>query len=193
MADLRNILRYQWNSPHSESDKRCSSTFYIPTFCSDLSSYDPDLVDDLLSLIRSNPSKREQFHHIATKFSSRISVDPDNQLPNTLIVFKPDFSAHNDYSGSIREKLSLGPVKAPPRKTKLPFYNQSNLQLPQEEADKLEALGVLAKPENIGVDVVYVSPSFSVKKLQGGHQLVIAFNDLGQYSCILPPDSNSCN
>ena len=150
-----------------------------------------DLVVDLLSLIRSNPSKREQFHHIATNFSSRISVDPDNQFPTSVIVFKPDFSVHNNYSGSIQAKLSLGPVKRPPRKRKLPFYNQSNPQLLQGEADKLAALGVLAKSEDVGVHVVYVSPSLLLKKLQGGHQLVTAFNDYGQYNCIAPTDSTS--
>ena len=80
-----------------------------------------------------------------------------------------------------------------PRKGKLPLYKQSNLQLLQEEADKLEALGVLAKPEDVGVDVVYTSPSFLVKKPQGGHRLVTAFNDLGCYTRILPTASTSCN
>lgn len=65
-------------------------------------------------------------------------------------------------------KLKLGPVMPSPRKGTIPFYNQSNLQLLQEKVDKLIALGVLAKPEDAGVDVVFVSPSFLVKKSNGG-------------------------
>ena len=70
----------------------------------------------------------------------------------------------------------------PQRKGKLSFYNQSNLRFLQEEADQLEKLSVLAKPEDIGIDVRYVSPSFLVKKLYGGYHFVTAFNELGQYT-----------
>ena len=41
--------------------------------------------------------------------------------------------------------------------------------------------------------MVYVSPSFLVKKLKVGHRLVTAFKDLGQCSRILPTASMSCN
>ena len=73
------------------------------------------------------------------------------------------------------------------------FYKQSNLQVLQEEADKLERLGVLAKPEDVNVDVEYVSPSFLTEKPSGGYRLVTAFNNLGQYTKILPTVSNTCN
>ena len=138
-------------------------------------------------------------------FSDAATIDPDKQLSthdrnrfHTLhrhfdSVFNPAFGAYNDYSGTIRAKVNIGPVMPTPRKGKLPLYKQSNLQLLQEEADKLEALGVLAKPEDVGVDVVYTSPSFLVKKPQGGHRLVTAFNDLGCYTRILPTASTSCN
>ena len=63
-------------------------------------------------------------------------------------------------SGTIRANMNMGPVEPPPRKGKIPLYNHSNLQQLQLEADKLEELGVLAKPEDVGVDVKFVSPSF---------------------------------
>jgi len=47
---------------------------------------------------------------------------------------------------------------------KATFYNHANLQQLQIEADKLEEMGVLAKPEDVGVQ--FVSPSFLVKKFQ---------------------------
>ena len=144
-------------------------------------------------------------NEIPTNFSDPVAVDPDCQLSSSDkqrfrdlnqqfdSVFNPDFGAYNDYSGSIRAKVNFGPVKPPPQKGKLPFYNQTNLQLLQEEADKLEALGVLAKPEDVGVDVVYVSPSFLVKKPNGGYRLVTAFNNLDQYTRLPPTASVSCN
>ena len=79
-------------------------------------------------------------------------------------VFQPDFGVYNDKSGVIRADINLSPVVPPPRKGKLPFYTQSNQQLLQDEADKLEQLGVLAKPEDVGVTVQFVSPSFLIKK-----------------------------
>jgi len=100
---------------------------------------------------------------------------------------------YNDRSGRIRAKLNLGPVIPPPRKPKLPLYTQSQLQLIQEEADKLEELGVLAKPEDVGVDVVFASPSFLTKNPDGSHRFVTAFNELGEYSKVLPVASNSCD
>ena len=57
----------------------------------------------------------------------------------------------------------------------------------------MKALGVLAKPEDVGVDAVYVSPSFLVKKPDGGYRLVTAFNNLDQYTRLLPTASVSRN
>ena len=45
--------------------------------------------------------------------------------------------------------------------------------------DELEDLGVLAKPEDVGVKVEYVSPSFLVKKGDHDFRLVTAFNTIG--------------
>ena len=138
-------------------------------------------------------------------FSSAISLDPNGilskeekqrflDLHKTFDnVFNPKFGVYNDRSGRIRAKLNLGPVIPPPRKPKLPFYTQSQLQLLQEEADKLEELGVLAKPEDVGVDVEFASPSFLTKNPDGSHRFVTAFNELGEYSKVLPVASNSCD
>ena len=138
-------------------------------------------------------------------FSAAVTVDPDRQLPPNVReqfvalhrqldkVFNPNFGVYNDRSGHIRAKVNFGPVIPPTRKPKLPFYNQATLQLLQEEADKLEAHGVLAKPEDIGVDVQYASPSFLVKKPDGTYRFVTAFNELGQYTRILPTSSTTCD
>ena len=58
---------------------------------------------------------------------------------------------YNDHSGVIRGNLNFGNALPPPRKGRLPLYNQQNMRALQEEADKLEKLGVLVKPEDVGV------------------------------------------
>ena len=70
-------------------------------------------------------------------------------------VFNPNFGVYNDKSGPIRAGINLGPVEPPTQKGKLPFYNQTELQQLQKEADKLEKLGVLARPEDVGVNVKF--------------------------------------
>ena len=87
----------------------------------------------------------------------------------------------------------MGPVEPPTQKGKLPFYNQTNLQQLQEEADKLEKLGVLAKPEDVGVNVKFVSPSFLVKKPDGGIRFVTAFHNLSKYVRLTPTATMSCD
>ena len=127
-----------------------------------------------------------------------ISVDPDALLTTQQrqqfcdinaryqSVYQPNFGAYNDRSGPIRADINLGPVEPPSQKGNLPFYNQENLQILQKEADKLERLGVLAKPEDVGVHVKFVSPSFFRKKTDGSYRFVTAFNNLGQYVRITP-------
>ena len=163
------------------------------------------------------PALPQQHHPIPSKqpassrptltslYSDAVSLDPDNQLDTKQrqsfrnlhrtydSVFNPEFGAYNDHSGTIRAKVNIGNVEPPPQKGKLPFYKQSNLQILQDEADKLEQLGVLAKPEDVNVDVEYVSPSFLTEKPSGGYRLVTAFNNLGQYTKILPTVSNTCD
>ena len=134
-----------------------------------------------------------------------ISVDPDNLLNpaekaaflkiNSAYaqVFTSNFGAYNDASGKIRSHIDIGPVMHAPKKTKLPFYGSSDLQLLQDEADKLEALGVLAKPEDVEVEVKHASPSFLRGKPSGGHRFVTAFNELADYVRIPPSVAVSCN
>ena len=122
-------------------------------------------------------------------FSSTLSTDPDNLLnaesKERFIslnksfdnVFNPHFGVYNDRSGRIRAKLNLGQVIPPSQKHKLPHYSHSQLQQLQDEADKLECLDVLAKLEDVGVDVQFASPSFLVKKPDGSFRFVTAFNE----------------
>ena len=73
-----------------------------------------------------------------------MTVDPDNLCSETekLLftsinqrynnVFDPTFGAYNDHSGVVRANVNLGNTLPPPRKGRLPLYNQKNLHLLQD-------------------------------------------------------------
>ena len=142
-------------------------------------------------------------HH--TLHSSRIVLDPDGQLTTeerkTIadgnrkydIVFDPETPTYNDRFGAVRAHVTMGPVPPPPRKGRLPFYDQTKMRILQEEADKMEARDILAKPEDVGVEVLHVSPSFLLNKPDETYRFVTAFTELGQYTRITPTVSRSCD
>ena len=60
--------------------------------------------------------------------------------------------------------------------------------------DELEQVNVFRRPEDLGITVEYLNPSFLVKKPSGGHRLVTAFADVARYSKPQPslmPDVNT--
>ena len=61
------------------------------------------------------------------------------------------------------------------------MYNRSNLEALQSKFDDLYKQGVFIRPEDVQITAEYVSPSFLVAKSSGGHRLVTAFTELGQY------------
>ena len=138
--------------------------------------------------------------------SASVTVDPDNILPSqsrrdfqTLHakhddVFSSSFKGYNGASGPFQAVVNMGPVQPPQRKGRLPLYSHDKLVELQAKFDDLEDLGIFARPEDIGVTVEYVNPSFLVKKPNGGHRLVTAFADVGRYSKPQPsvlPDVDS--
>ena len=52
----------------------------------------------------------------------------------------------------------------------------------QAKFDELEQAKVFRSPEDLGITVEYLNPSFLVKKASGGHRLVTAFADVTRYS-----------
>jgi hypothetical protein len=142
-------------------------------------------------------------HHMSTSYSQSahcegVSIDPDSHLSlseqrafQTLHerydnVFNKTIGKYNDASGRVRAYINMGTVEPPPQKARLPSYSSEKMKLLQEKMDELEDLGVLVKPEDAGITVEYVSPSFLVKKEDGGHRLVTAFNAIGSYAKPIP-------
>ncbi len=139
-------------------------------------------------------------------YSSDVSVDPDDILQpaiktlfkETLLeydeVFNPKFKGYNKAAGPFEAVVNMGPTLPPQRKGRVPQYNRNKLSDLQDKFDQLEDLGVFKKPEDIGISVEYINPSFLINKPSGGHRLVTAFADVGRYSKPQPglmPDVDS--
>ena len=93
-----------------------------------------------------------------------------------------------------KQKFTMRPVEPPQRKGRLPQYARDKLVELQEKFDHLEQLGVFQCPEDVGITVEYLSPSFLVKKPNSGSHLVTAFANRGRYSKPQPfllPDVDS--
>ena len=95
--------------------------------------------------------------------------------------------------GYYKASICLGPVEPPSTKPMLPLYPQTNMRLLQGESDKLEKLGILARPEDLGIEVKFTSPSFLRKKPDGTWRLVTAFNELGHYINVPPTTGPTSN
>ena len=126
--------------------------------------------------------------------SAAITVDPSNALSVDVQnrfhelhkefddVFSDKLGRYNGYSGAFRHIINMGSSLPPQRRGRVPFYNTENLDLLQQKFDDLVADGVLARPEDVGVSVEYVHPSFLVKKSSGGHRLVTSFGQVAEFA-----------
>ena len=145
-------------------------------------------------------------HSSVTKHSDAVRLDPDNLLPPSIQsqfrelltrydrVFDPAITGYNGAVGPFQARVNMGPVEPPQRKGRLPLYGRDKLTELQQKFDELENLGVFQRPEDLGITVEYLNPSFLVKKPNGGYRLVTAFTDVGRYSKPQPslmPDVDS--
>ena len=97
-------------------------------------------------------------------------------------VFSPSLGCYNGYSGKFEHKINMSSSLPPQRKGRIPMYNRSNLENLQAKIDELYKQGVFVRPEDVNITAEYISPSFLVAKSSGGHRLVTAFTELGQYT-----------
>ena len=139
-------------------------------------------------------------------FSDAVKVDPDNILPDTIRsqfrqvlqthdeVFNPTIVGYNGTAGRVQASVNMGPVQPPQRKGRVSQYSRDKLVELQQKFDELEQCQVFRCPEDIGVTVEYLNPSFLIKKPSGGFRLVTAFTDVGRFSKPQPslmPDVDS--
>ena len=79
-------------------------------------------------------------------------------------VFGPVKSTYNGNSGPCHVQVNIGPNLPPQRKGRVPFYGDDGLKELQEYCDDLQARGILSKPEDVGITVENINPSFLVNK-----------------------------
>lgn len=164
-------------------------------------SFIPSQTPDIMPIARHLPQRPAYVQH-----SRGVQVDPDNLLPPGFIdmfhsvldqydvVFDPAIPGYNGAVGPFEARVNMGPVEPPQRKGRLPLYGRDKLTELQQKFDELEQLGVFRRPEDVGVSVEYLNPSFLVRKQSGGYRLVTAFADVGRYSKPQPslmPDVDS--
>ena len=128
-------------------------------------------------------------------FSDDVILNPDGILEAEMAakftslhhrmdsVFDPQYGTYNHKYGRFEAVVNMGPVKPPQRKGRVPQYSRDKLVELQQQFDELEALGVLAKPESLGVCVEYLNPSFLVRKpnRENEFRFVTAFTEVGKY------------
>ena len=136
----------------------------------------------------SKPSK-------AAKFSDTLVFNPDSILTKEeetafrkLIttydsVFSPELVRYNGKSGACYVEVNIGPNLPIQRKGRLPFYGTDNLVELQEKFDALVQQGVLSRPQDIGVCVENINPSFLVRKQPPStdKRLVTDFATISEY------------
>jgi hypothetical protein len=111
-----------------------------------------------------------------TPFSTSVSIDPDGILPKdvqakftTIMqkfdnVFSPHLTGYNSNAGPFEAHVNIAPVQPPQRKGRVPQYSRNQLTTLQQHFNELEAQGVFRKPEDVGISVEYLNPSFLVKR-----------------------------
>ena len=156
--------------------------------------------------IRESVDSKPKIHLESNTNQHKILVNVDKIIPDSIAekfmmvnekykqVFKSSFNGYNGNAGSIAVKVNMGSVEPPQRKGKLPQYSRNKLEELQQKFDELENMGVFAKPEDVGVTVEYLNPSFLVSKSDKSKRLVTAFTEVGKYTKPQPsllPDVDS--
>ena len=139
-------------------------------------------------------------------YSSPVSLNPHSILCTEIDiefrdllkeydeVFNPTISRYNGHSGPCSVDINIGSTQPTPRRGRLPLYSKGNMEELQLKIDELVQKGIFARPQDLGVKLEYISPSFLVKKPSGGYRLVTDFTSLAPYIKVMPsmlPDINS--
>ena len=126
-----------------------------------------------------------------TSYLEQIIIDPDDQLD---ISWKSKFKSlcasfsdtinpfpgrYNGYYGDIDNSIDFISSPPPSVKARLPHYSADKLKIMAKLMDELETMGVLAKPEQVGVTPAFVIPSLLTPKPgKGEWRLVSDFTPL---------------
>ena len=141
------------------------------------------------------------------KYTDKVSIDPDELLApnqkekfNDLIneysdVISPKPGKYNGYFGDV--DCSLNFIKDPPAslKARLPGYSHDKLVVMANLMDEMESMGVLAKPEDVGIVPRNVHTSYLVPKTDATYRFVTDFTSLlpfiGKLEVVAPTIANA--
>ena len=140
-------------------------------------------------------------------YTDEIKLDPDNMIPplwrshfsDMMLQFSdiidPNPGMYNNYFGNV--DCSLNFIKEPPAsiKARLPSYSHEKLVEMANMMDQMETMGVLAKPEDVGIIPRNVHTSYLVPKTDGRYRFVTDFTNLlpfiGKLEVVTPSISHA--
>ena len=124
-------------------------------------------------------------------YINEVSIDPDKQLSvgwrdkfKSLCIeysdtINPNPGRYNGYFGNVDNSIDFLSTPPPSVKARLPQYSSEKLKIMGKLMDDLENMGVLAKPEDMGVAPAFVVPSLLTPKPEKGEwRLVSDFTPL---------------
>jgi len=133
--------------------------------------------------------------HKLNCFTSDVVIDPDKLMEDSwkysfkklcdeytdIIQYTPGI--YNGRFGFIQNTVEFTNIPPPNSKCYVPKYNKEQMDLLADQMDELLELGVLAKPEDVGVTPLFTSPSMLVPKPDpgGGWRFVTDFTQLNNY------------
>ena len=129
-----------------------------------------------------------------------MKIDPDCLLCSTdkdkfidlcneyrdVIQYSP--GTYNGAYGLVKNTVEFTNIPPPNNKCYIPRYSKNQMDLLAEKMDELLELGVLRKPEDLGVTPLFTSPSMLVPKPdpEGGWRFVTDFTQLNNYIRKMP-------
>ena len=131
----------------------------------------------------------------AQSYSESVKLNPDDLLGEGDVldfkellhtydsVFSPVDSTYNGHSGPCFVEVNVGKNPPPQWNGRTPFYSDTGLDELQAKFDEMKAKGLLSRPQDIGITVENVSPSFLVKKAPPSldKRLVTDFKSIAGY------------
>lgn len=130
--------------------------------------------------------------------TDEIQLDPDNVMsPEWKRMFMDTIKANQDiftdtpgryngFFGQVSCSLTLTGNPPPSLKPKIPNYSNEKMAIMADLMDKMEAWGVLVKPETIGVIPTHVHPCILVPKSEDKFRLVTDFRSIQNHVKQLP-------
>ena len=127
-------------------------------------------------------------------YTDQVIIDPDNQLTEEwrtkfkkvcddfTDVINPNPGRYNNFYGDVDCSIDFCSSPPPSVKARLPNYSHEKLKIMGNLMDKMENMGVLAKPEDVGVSPSFVVPSLLVPKAEKDEwRLVSDFTPLNNH------------